>query len=211
MRSVGKTLLGGVAAVAALAVASGILAQSLRDDWKQGPPFTALQQVLKYSLANAPLSDGERAEIYSVIDDKTIHESFTDQERDKERDTVLSARVGFIALASDGSRQVLVQGPSLFCGATGNCSLWIFVRDHRRLRLVLHAGGGILLLRTTSSHGFRDLATGWHMSAFEEDFMVYRWDGGSYGEADCYIAKWDNSSNPTSNSPTITGCPTASQ
>ena len=211
MRSIVKTLLGGVSTVAALAAANGILAQSPRDDWKQGPPFTTLQQVLKYSLADAPLSGGERAEIYGVIDDKTIHESFTDQERGKERETVLSSRVGFIALAADGSRQILVQGPPLFCGATGNCSLWFFVRDHGRLRLALDAGGGILLLRPTSSHGFRDLATGWHMSAFEEDYMVYRWDGMRYREADCYIATWDNTSNSTGNSPTITGCQKASR
>ena len=211
MRSIVRALRGALAVVVSVVATVTLAAQSSRDDWKQGPPFTTLQEAIKFSLADAPLSARERMQIYRAIDDKTIHDSFTDQERDKERETVLSARVGFIALAADGNRQILVQGPSLFCGATGNCSLWIFVRDRGSLRLVLDAGGGILILRPTSSHGFRDLATGWHMSGFEENFKVYRWDGASYRQADCYIASWDRTSNSTNNAPTISDCPKASR
>lgn len=178
-------------------------AQSTRDDWKQiGSPFD-LQDHLTHSLRDAPLTSTERTQIYRVIDDKTIHDSFTDDQRQEERDTVLRARVGSIDLADDGSRQILVQGPAEFCGATGNCSLWVFVRRGDRLQLALAAGGGILIIKPTSHRGFHDVATGWHTSAFEEVLRVYCWNGAKYAEVDCYSAKLDQ------DPPTITDCPLA--
>ena len=116
----------------------------------------------------------------------------------------MSVRVGSIALADDGSQQVLVQGPRFFCGATGNCSYWIFVHHHGQLRLVLAAGGGLIVVRNTSSHGFRDLATSWHLSAYDSERRVYRWNGSQYEQADCYLVKLgrDDPHKP----PVIAGC-----
>jgi hypothetical protein len=78
-------LCGGVAA-----------AQSSRDDWKQLRSSFDLKAHLTHSLADAPLTSRERAQIYRLIDNKTVHDSFTDEQRDKERKTVMSARVGSI-------------------------------------------------------------------------------------------------------------------
>jgi hypothetical protein len=39
-----------------------------------------------------------------VIDNKGIHESFTDQQREQERETVMSSRVGTIVLERSGLR-----------------------------------------------------------------------------------------------------------
>ncbi len=178
-------------------------AQSSRDDWKTPPISFDLQAHLTHSLADAPLTRGERAQIYHVVDDETIHDSCTDEQRDEERKTVLSARVGSIGLADDGSQQVLVRGPALFCGASGNCSIWVFVRHRGQLRLVLQAGGGVLIVRKTSSHGFHDVVTGWHMSAFEEVYTVYGSNGTKYEPADCYSAKFEGSDER----PVITDCP----
>ena len=150
-----------------------------------------LDAHLIYSLSNAPLTDGERKQVYRLIDDKTIHDSLTDEQRDKERETVLSARVGLIMLADDGSKQIVVLGPSQFCGANWNCSIWVFTRQRGRLRLVLQTGGGVFIVSKTSHRGFRDLATGWHMGAQEEEFRVYQWDGSKYNEFDCYRAQFD--------------------
>ena len=188
------------------AVGGGVAAaQALRDDWKQLDSSSLDRKVhLDHSLADAPLTNGERAQIYQVIDDKTIHDSFTDGQRDDERKTVMSARVGSIALAEDGSQQVLVQGPALFCGANGNCSIWIFVRRHGHLRLALATGGGAFMVRSTSSQGFRDVATGWHMSGDEERFGVYHWNGAKYEQIDCYNAKFDQ--NDRDQPPVITDC-----
>jgi hypothetical protein len=186
-----------------MALSGGVVAgQSPRDDWKPGT-VRGVGGNLTYSLADAPLSAKERVEIYRLLDNPVVHDSFTDVQRAEEHETVMGARVGFIGLAAGGGHQVLVQGPRLFCGASGNCRYLVFIRQRERLRLVLDAGGAFLV-RNTSSHGFRDVATSWHMSAYEALFNVYRWDGAKYGKADCYSVNWDRD-NPNK-PPGIAGC-----
>jgi hypothetical protein len=180
-------------------------AQSPRDDWKQLRSSFDLKAHLTHSLTDAPLTRRERARIYEVIDNKAIHDSFTDEQRVEEQQTVMSARVGSIVLAEDGSQQVLVQGPASFCGASGNCSIWIFTRHRGKLQLVLEGGGSVLIVRKTSRHGFHDVVTGWHMSAEEEALSVYRWNGTKYKQVDCYSAKFDL--NNPGQPPVITSCP----
>lgn len=113
----------------------------VRDEWRYLGHGFDLDQNLKYSLKNAPLSSGERERIYRVIDGKTIHDSFANESRNEEREVVLNARVGLIALAEDGSQQLVVRGSQQFCGASANCSIWIFVRHHAQAQLVLTTGG----------------------------------------------------------------------
>jgi hypothetical protein len=180
--------------VCLLAVLGGIAApaQRFREDWRHLDGSSLDREAhLDHSLGDAPLTSEERAQIYQVIDDKTVHDSFTDGQQDEERESVMSARVGSIVLAKDGSQQVVVQGPGLFCGANGNCSIWIFVRRHGSLQLALETGGGAFIVRSTSNHGYRDVATGWHMSSDEERFNVYSWNGIKYQLVDCYTAKFD--------------------
>lgn len=188
---------------------SGRAAQNTRDDWRYLTHSFDLNAHLTDSLADAPLTSEERAQIYKLIDDKTIHDSFTDNRRDEERETVLSARIGSITLAQDGSKQVIVQGPEQFCGATGNCSIWIFVRSRGRLKLVLATGGNTFIIKKTVSRGFHDVATYWHMSAFEGGFGVYRWNGTQYESIDCYSAKFDL--DHPDQPPVTTDCPTRPQ
>ena len=176
--------------------------QSLRDDWKPGKA-RGLDGKLVHSLADAPLSAKERVEIYRVLDNSTVHDSFTDAQRADERETVMGARVGFIELSRGGGRQVLVQGPRLFCGASGNCRYLVFVQQGERLRLVLDAGGAFLV-RNSSSHGFRDVTTSWHMSAYEALFNVYRWNGTKYVRADCYSVNYDR--DDPDKPPLVAGC-----
>lgn len=163
-------------------------AQTSRDDWKL-KPFD-LERILTNTLANAPLSNSERSEIFKRIDHKTVHDSFTDAQRAEERATVLASRVGFIHLAADGSEQIVVQGPRMFCGAPFNCSYWIYVRDKGGLRPVLESGGNLFLLKKTSMRGYYDVAFGWHMSAREVSYTDYRWNGSKYARADCYSVEW---------------------
>jgi hypothetical protein len=180
------------------------VAQTARDDWKSSQNRFDLKAHLTDSLADAPLTAAERAEIYRVVDGKTIHDSFLENERDKERQTVLSSRVGRIELGSDHSEQIFVRGPDLFCGATGNCSIWIFARDNGHLRLILETGGGLFIVKATETQGFHDVATGMHMSAFEEGFAVYRWNGEKYTQIDCYYTRLDPKDDRTP--PVISNC-----
>ncbi len=193
-----------IPAMCLLIVLSGEVAagQSSRDDWKPGSTYSVKSNLI-YSLANAPLTTEERAQIYRLIDDRTVQESFTDAQRDEERETVMDARIGFIELTEGGGQQVLVQGPSLFCGASGNCRYLVFTRQRERLRLVLDAGGDFVL-RKTSSHGFHDVVTSWHMSAYDQLIKVYRWDGTEYKKADCYSVNRDRDN--TDKPPLISGC-----
>jgi hypothetical protein len=181
-----------------------VAAQSPRDDWKELNTSFDLKAHLTHSLGEAPLTSRQRAEVYRLIDNKNVHDSFTDEQRDKEQKTVMSARLGSIALAEDGSQQILVQGPAQFCGANYNCSLWIFIRHRGHLQLALETGGNTFIVRSTASHGFRDVTTGWHLSAEEERFAVYRWNGAKYEQVDCYNAKFDQ--NNSGKPPAITGC-----
>jgi hypothetical protein len=186
-----------------IVLSSGVAAaQGLRDDWRLGSTYP-VNANLVYSLANAPLTTKERQQIYRLLDNETVHDSFTDAQREEERATVMDARIGFIELAEGGGQQVLVQGPSLFCGASGNCRYLVFTRQRERLRLVLDAEGDFVL-RKTSSHGFHDVVTSWHMSAYEQLINVYRWDGTEYKRADCYSVNRDrdNADKP----PEISGC-----
>ena len=40
--------------------------------------------------------------------------------------------------------------------------------------------GWLYSIQETTSHGFRDLVLGWHMSAFETDLSYFRFDGACY-------------------------------
>jgi hypothetical protein len=159
-----------------------------RDDWKR-PSFN-LDSHLDHTLANAPFTAEERSRILQII------EKFADGEKQQvDRETLMSARIGAIELGEDGSRQVLVQGPYLaFCGASGNCPMWLFTvdRSNEQFRLALEMEGNAIILRDTFSRGFRDFATSHHMSAYQEYYSVYRWNGARYEQTDCYSATLDS-------------------
>jgi hypothetical protein len=152
---------------------STLIAQHPRDSWKL-KPFD-LEAHLTHTLADAPLSDNERVEISNTL-----------AETEDDRQAIMSFRVGSIPLALDGSQQILVRANGSFCGATGNCSMWIFVRKAGRWRLALGTEGQLLMPRSSSRLGFHDIAIGLHDSAFIEQYAEYRWDGIAYKEVDCY-------------------------
>ena len=162
------------------------------------PPSNSVDAKLNYSLADAPLTSKERDQIYRLIDEETVHDSFTDKQRAEERETVMSSRVGLIGLAEDGSPQLLARGPTLFCG-TGGCPYWVFIRQHGELQLVLEAFGTVLV-RKTSSQGFRDVTIEIHGGGGLETFADYSWNGTKYH---CKTAsEYHGDSTP----PVITGC-----
>jgi hypothetical protein len=173
----GKSLLG-VVFYGTIAIA-----QLKRDGWKLKP--LASEPTLPYSLADAPLSSSEREQIYNVIDNKGVHESFTDQQRELERETVMSSRIGSIALARNGSEQIFVEGPPSMGGARTQF-MRIFVRQERQLRLVFDSWGTDFSVQASYHNGFHDIGTGTIWSAWETEYRDYRWDGAKYQHADCY-------------------------
>jgi hypothetical protein len=181
---------------------SALMAQHPRNSWRQ-KPFD-LEASLAHTLADAPLTTREREQIYRVLD-QNVHHSFSDAEREEERKTIMSFRVGSIALAQDGSQQILVQGTSSFCGATGNCSMWILVRWAGQLRLGLRTLGQLLILRRTSTHGFHNIAIGMHGGAFIGQYRDYRWNGSNYEQVDCYLTEYPADADRPEQ-PAIVGC-----
>ena len=50
-------------------------------------------RILSILLQTPPTPD-ERQQIYRLLDNETVHDSFTDAQRDEERETVMDARIG---------------------------------------------------------------------------------------------------------------------
>ncbi len=113
--------------------------------------------------------------------------------------------VGSIALARNRSDEIVVRGTKEFCGATGNCSRWIFVRKNGQLRLALATIGQVLIARGSFNRGLRDIAVGLHGSAFIRQYTQYRWNGTGYKQADCYSTEYPIDRTPNQQ-PTIVGC-----
>jgi len=179
------------------------MAQHPRDDWKL-KPFD-LEARFTHSLANAPLTSAERDQIYRIVD-SDVHNAFSDAQREEERKAIMNFRVGSVALARNGSKQILVRGTDSFCGATGNCSMWIFVRRAAQLRLALGTEGQLLIVRDSFTQGFRDIAIGLHDSAFVEQYTVYGWDRVGYKQVDCYSRITPISDDTSPRRPFIEGC-----
>jgi hypothetical protein len=183
-------------------------AQHSRDSWKQ---TGFVLESLTHSLADAPLSSSERAQIHRVVDGDGVKTfSFADVEKDKEREAVMSARVGFIALAENGSKQIVVMGPSLLCGVA-NCPIWIFIRRGENLSLALDGDGVLLTVLQASRKGFHDVTTGGHLSGFDTVYRDYRWNGSKYMQTDCYLTSYSRPDEPGGNAgfnqpPTIHEC-----
>jgi hypothetical protein len=199
----------GFCLIATVLCGRAATAQHSHDSWKQ-PAFVL--ESLTHSLADAPLSSSERAQIYRAVDGDGVKRfSFADVEKDKEREAVMSARVGFIALAENGSKQIVVMGPSLLCGAA-NCPIWIFIRRGGHLSVALDGDGVLLTVLQPSSKGFHDVATGDHLSGFDTIYRDYRWDGRKYVQTGCYLTRYPRPDEPGGNAgfnqpPTITECP----
>lgn len=172
-----------------------------RSDWKQTATSVDLS-ANTYALADAPITNDERTQIFQVIANFAVA-----QKQEEKPETLMGARVGSIGLAENGSQQVLVQGPyAAFCGASGNCPMWVFIRSNGQMRLALEMFGNAVILRGTSSRGFRDFATASHFSAYEEYFSVYRWNGSKYDSVDCYKTTFDSNDSDRSNPPAIEDC-----
>jgi hypothetical protein len=184
-------------------------AQPQRNSWKLKP--FALEPHLTHSLADVPLSISAREQIYRAVDNKGIHESFTDQQREQERQIVMSSRAGSIVLAWDGSDQVFVEGPPGLCGARTQC-IRIFVHQGEQLHLVFDSSATAFHVQTSSHNGFHDIGTATIWSAWETEYRDYRWNGARYRQADCYWTIYPRTGDGgghgnTADVPAIADCP----
>jgi hypothetical protein len=110
-----------------------------------------------------------------------------------------SVRVQSIALAADGTRQILVKGSgSCLCGAQ-NCGFWIYRKKNRQYELLLKGAGSTRVRAVRSSiNGYHDIVSESHASAIETIIRTYRFDGKEYQRARCISrAYYDENGNMT--------------
>lgn len=183
-------------------LSGGVAAGQTRDDDLRLDTAFDVAVKLSSSLADSPLTSNGRDQIYRLIDGPDLHWLFTD--RDEERKTMMSSRVGFVQLAEKGGPQIVVQGPASF-GGTGGDYYWILTRQRGQWQLILDAFGGVLVQKTFS-HGFHDLEIGNPLGAYEVVDTFYRWNGTKYEKVGCTETDWDrdNSDKP----PVTTDCGT---
>ena len=142
-----------------------------------------------------------KAEIRHFMDDQEIAS-------EKELDTLVrGTRIQLLDLNQDGVPEVLAQAfdSREGCGATGNCTFWVFQKqsDGSYNKLLDTRGkegiGGIELItvETTRTHGFLDFTLAAHDSAAEKDLSVYRFNGRRYVQFACYLASWIDDRDPT--------------
>ena len=159
------------------------------------------QDDFGHSLADAPLTTEERAQIYDVVD-AGLHGVFASDQL--EREAVLSARVDSIKLARRGPEQIFVRVSRRMCGATGNCEMFVLVRQRGKLKLVLEANGYDLNVERITHHGFHDIVVPHNYSAWESTYTAYRWNGREYERAGCHMETLDR--DDSGKPPVISGC-----
>jgi hypothetical protein len=96
-----------------------------------------------------------------------------------------------IDLNNDGIKEIKTRGQfGNFCGATGNCSEWIFgkLKHSNKYKLILDSGGEYFYLRKKLTNGYRDIYITTHDSASSSYHMIYKFNGKRYKEAKCWFS-----------------------
>jgi len=87
---------------------------------------------------------------------------------------------------SDTEKIVLVEaGPGCARGGQGsNGAMWVIRFQSDKFSFLAtpeqQFNGWLYSIQETTSHGFRDLVLGWHMSGFETDLSYFRFNGNCY-------------------------------
>ena len=132
----------------------------------------------------------ERRRLLAAITDELSDNEFESEEARKKAPS--DARIKYVALDSDGKSEVIVQaGDSTSCSPTGNCAFWILRWRGNSYFPLLRAEAQTFTLQPSHTHGFLDIVLTRHGSAFESEVKVYRFDGESYQEGECYTAEWE--------------------
>jgi hypothetical protein len=94
-------------------------------------------------------------------------------------------------LNADGHDEILLRAKiGSFCGAVGNCDLWVFENARGPLHLLLlgdHLDDETIrgAIRQRKTNGYRDLVLATHISAAETAFATYKFDGTKYVHVNC--------------------------
>jgi hypothetical protein len=99
-------------------------------------------------------------------------------EEEGDNQTALRSQAGFLRLNPESRLGILVTGVPPWCGATGNCSLWIF--DAESGKELLDGNGWKCGLYRTQHHGLFDFYVRHNWSASKRTLQEHRFDGRVY-------------------------------
>jgi hypothetical protein len=140
-------------------------------------------------------TDREKRELLQVlIREQSLGEFLREYKRGVEA-AAREMKVSKIDLNQDGQAEYVIDnvlGRTL-CGASGNCSSFVYQKTSGGYRFLLEGNGFGIKLLQTSTNGYRDLSTESHSSADETYLTIYKFDGNKYQEKDCYINKYNKS------------------
>jgi hypothetical protein len=90
-------------------------------------------------------------------------------------------------LNGDGVPELEVRAIGHLCHSNANCSVWIYRRAGARYERLLDAGNVLELEpQKTFTHGYRDVMTTRHGSAWLSDLTLYKFDGRAYRRSACF-------------------------
>ena len=122
-------------------------------------------------------------------------------------------RLKLLDLNGDQIPEVIAQATSHFwCGATGNCSVWIFSKSGKTYKSILGKEDINSYLGFTvspqRSNGYVDLVFNQHESAYQQDLFLFKFREGKYRASDCREADWKvpGDEDTTAKEPRITPC-----
>jgi hypothetical protein len=108
-------------------------------------------------------------------------------------------RVELVELDGDKFDEFIVWGKDMqrFCGATGNCDVWVFDLAKDRVSKLLSSGGIDVEVEKSRSLGFRNLVVRFNGSSYPDSLFDYKFDGHEYRLAKCdrqdkeTLEKWE--------------------
>ena len=134
-----------------------------------------------WELSDAPIKPLVEGRILASLIDAHKDE-YQQDEQDEVKPVALRSTVRFVRLDGRGRIGIEVKSVPPWCGATGNCEVWIF--DSKTGDLLVHGDGWDYVFRRTTHHGVFDFYVRQNMSAGSGTRYEYQFDGKVYQEVD---------------------------
>jgi hypothetical protein len=130
------------------------------------------------------LSESERALLKQAIDTvekgRSTDSSIEDCDGKPYFDTTAFASVSFGVLGQG----LIIRSGHCSCGRTGNCPLWVFLREKTGFRLLADTPDGWAFGTIASATGILDLVFITNMGADNDTLSLYRYKDGKYVQRD---------------------------
>jgi hypothetical protein len=185
----------------AISVLLGVILPAQNFPHKMGTPGVRIEYLGKSDL---PKTDKDA--IVSLVFEGQVDKECVSRGRSEQQE-IDSVRVARAKLGPKGEEDLLVQASdNCHCGGTGNCAFWVVRKTAGGLEPLLETDMvQVFSLEKSRTHGYTDILTSSHGSAFLSDLTLYRFDGKQYQAALCatieYKIREDDS---VSDEPTIT-------